>query len=75
MVLGVLHADGEIGLYGVGEKGFRPIARIKSHKRSNFKKDKPPVADFVLRQATPNSVGVYIYEAYGTCAVYEVIVA
>lgn len=77
MLLGILHLDGELGLYNVKQSGIAQIAKIANHKRTNapVQVGKEPVSDFIMTQPNPNSVAFYVYEAFGSISIYQVFLS
>ena len=76
-MLGILHLDGELGLYVVNQSGISQIAKILNHKRVNMQVQvgKEPVTDFIITQPNENSVAFYVYEAFGSIAIYQVFIS
>jgi hypothetical protein len=74
--LGILHTDGELGLFKVQQSGISQIAKIMNHKKvnANTMKGREPVSDFILTQPNQNSVAFYVYEAFGAIAIYQVFI-
>jgi hypothetical protein len=75
LLLGILHLDGELGLFKVQQSGISQIAKIMNHKKMNVIKGKEPVSDFILTQPNQNSVAFYVYEAFGAITIYQVFVS
>ena len=73
-MLGILHLDGEIGLYNVKQSGIAQIAKITNHKKTHVpvQVGKEPVSDFIMTQPNASSVAFYVFEAFGAISVYQV---
>lgn len=72
MLLGVLHRDGELGLFSVNQTGISQVAKIMNHKRGNIQVGREPVSDFVMTQPTQTSVAFYVFEAFGAISIYQI---
>jgi hypothetical protein len=72
VLLGVLHQDGELGLFSVNQTGISQVAKIMNHKRGSVQPGREPVADFIMTQPTQSSVAFYVFEAFGSISIYQV---
>ena len=67
--------DGELSIFAVKPSGLAKVGSIVSHKRHNVSPDREPVTDFHLKLVNPSSIAVYVFEAFGTLAVYQIFLS
>lgn len=48
-----------------------------NHKRmgGNVQRGREPVTDFIMTQPNSSSVAFYVYEAFGTIAIYQIFMS
>ena len=69
----IIHSDGELTCLEISANGITNIASIYSHKKMNSEKGKEPVADVYLRDVNDFSFALYVFEAFGSVSVYQIM--